>query len=218
MGEPMKLPTPAPLTTGPCPWMPDSWQTPAKDGACQLDARKIEDGDDSNQSTSCGASEVDSPTLTPRSSIASIASVALQLASSMEESAKALSMSKFSFFQRASLILPAISECAQHLGITQSVESIEQLQRQVAEHPASLKPNKTNMTAVEYTRLRSNMATLQVQELMEMLKSEEAPTSVQLSIETLCYEMEYEFAKLQKQNQGSNKKQGSGRKQASRKR
>lgn len=217
----MKLPTPAPLTTGPCPWMPDCCQISAKDRACPLDARKTEDGDDSNQSTSCGASEVDSPTLTPRSStvsIASIASVALQLASSMEESANALSISKLSFFQRASLILPAISERAQHLGITQSVESIEQLQRQVAEHPAALKPNKTNMTAVEYTRLRSNMAFLQVQELMEMLKSEEAPTSIQLSIETLCYEMEYEFAKLQKQNQGSIKKQGSGRKQASRKR
>jgi len=231
----MKIPTPAPLTTGAVlfvgppgltgPWEADEWRIKAAHGALgnlgkQLLATMSKSvdknpkvGDCETDSTSYGTSEAEADCIDSGSEEANSQDASPE--DSVSVSADLLG--NLTFFQRASLILPAISGWAKPLGLTKSLRSIEQLKRQISEHPETRKQAKTALTMGMTTLLRNSIKDFQVQDLMKLLKPEEAPPSIQLSLETLCYEMEQERAKQQKQKGGSNAKPNAKPKQSSKK-
>jgi len=122
---------------------------------------------------------------------------------------------KLPLAERADLILPVISEKAQLMCLTQSLESIVNLQRLIIEHPVIQELAKnvpfSTVTSDEKRQLRHVLEGLQVQDLITLLKSQDAPLSVQLSIETLAVELKQEWAKSKESKQGSKAK---GRKAA----
>jgi len=230
----MKIPTPAPLTTGAVfkgppgltgPWEADEWRMKAAHGALGNLGKSLlatmsksvdkspKIGDSETDSTSCGNSETEVEGTDSGSEEAN----SQRAVSKDTSSFPADLLGNLTFFQRASLILPAVSGWAKPLGLTKSLRSIEQLKRQISEHPETRKQAKTALTMGMTTLLRNSIKDFQVQDLMKLLKTEEAPPSIQLSLETLCYEMEQERAKQQKQKGGSNAKPNAKPKQSSKK-
>jgi len=111
-----------------------------------------------------------------------------------------LTLSRLSLVERMSLILPMLSERAQRLGLARSVETVAQLQDLVSEHPSLQEPVRTatTITRGERKKLAVVMKGLRVQDLISRLKPEEAPPSIQLSIEILYTQMREEAIKDQR--------------------
>lgn len=188
-----------------CPW------TPADDFV----AGTLDDGYDSSHSTSCGASTSEKMCSSPsmQSEDASIDSGAEETDVTSRGWPLSMkcspSLDQFSFPERANIILPVIAEWGTLMGLTRSGDSIVQLQRLISEHPATQGRRKNashGFGSVEINNLRLALRDTPLQELIAMLKPEEAPPSVQISIETLACEMQLEWAKSKERKQRSNTK------------
>lgn len=100
-----------------------------------------------------------------------------------------------SWVERANLILPVIAG-----RVTSSLRSIAELQRLIAEHPATKELaerrfRKKSQLPVDVEQLRGSFKDLQIQELVEMMTCKEAPVSVQIQIDTLAFELQQELTK-----------------------
>lgn len=105
-----------------------------------------------------------------------------------------LRLRKLSLAERADLILPMLAEWAQLEHLTVSLDSIAKLQCLINEHPVVQdKASPPAVTNAEQKQLRHGLKGLQVQDLIGHLKSQEAPLSVQLAIETLAFELQQEW-------------------------
>jgi len=111
-----------------------------------------------------------------------------------------LLLSRLSLVERVNLIIPVLSERAQHLGLVRGVETIAHLQKLVSEHPSlqGLARTATTITRGEHKKLAKIMKGLRVQDLISRLRPEEAPPSIQLSIEILDSQMREEAIKGEK--------------------
>lgn len=105
-----------------------------------------------------------------------------------------LSLSRLSFAERMDLILPIISERIELLGLSQSLECIAQLRLLLSEHPVVGKA-AANMKVGEGKKLVRILKCLRVHDLISRLKPEDAPLSIQLSIEILGWQMREEVVK-----------------------
>lgn len=118
-----------------------------------------------------------------------------------------LCLQKLSLAERANIILPFISEWAKQSHLSASLASIVNLQQLISEHPAiqelSKKDPVATVTSDEKKQLRHGLEGLRVQDLMKLLKPQDAPLSVQLSIETLAFELQQEWTKSKDSKQGS---------------
>lgn len=212
MGEPMKLSMP-PYSHSPS----HSQHADARAGRIlsqrvnqlmqdSLAKAEPQDGYDSSDSTSCGLSTE------------SVKSSSRFSEDVLEEPDHLLALDRLSLTERAELILPVASEWAQLMGLKSSSDSIAQLRRLINEHPATQERSKKRVaervTGAELRELRLALKGLPLPELVSMLKPEEAPPSVQISMETLVCEMQFELQKIQKK-QASKMKHCRGRKQAS---
>jgi hypothetical protein len=111
-----------------------------------------------------------------------------------------LSLGRLSFTERASFILPIIASRAQQLGLTQSLEGINQLQSQTAEQQSTEEQAAaTALTSREGKKLRHILRGLRVQELFRRLKAKDAPSSVQLLIDAVSSQMHEEGSMISEQ-------------------
>jgi hypothetical protein len=118
-----------------------------------------------------------------------------------------LGLNDLSWAERANLILPVISGWGRILGLTKSVASIGELQRLISEHPATREIQSRKARMPEDTEtLKKTLQELQIQELLEKLGCQEAPPSVQISIDTLAFEIQQEITKVKRRGQGSKSK------------
>jgi len=184
------------------------------------DTQEIDDGYDSSHSTSCETSDCSESLTSSWDATSILESAELSpirpppgLGFDMESvptrtcKQKQLSLNDLSWAERANLILPVISGWGRILGLTKSVASIMELQRLIGEHPATREiQSRKARTPEEMEKLKKTLQELQIQELLEKLGSEEAPPSVQLSIDTLAFEIQQEIAKVKRRGQGSKSK------------
>merc|ERR1719440_1119667 len=96
------------------------------------------------------------------------------------------------------------------MGLTQSLESIINLQSLIAEHPVNQERAKkacpATVTSDERKQLRHGLEGLQASDLIRLLKPHEAPLSVQLSVETLAFELQQECEKSKERKKSSRTK------------
>lgn len=101
--------------------------------------------------------------------------------------------SKLSFAERVEVILPIITERAQLLNLTKSLESIDELKRFVDEHFAQTHgAAESKISSRENRKLKQMLKCLRMQELVKRLKSPETPPSMQLSIDVLACQLQDE--------------------------
>lgn len=183
----------------------------------QKSGKDSDDGYDSSRST-CEASE------DAGSSFSSLDEVPVSAKSSLEHSetlaadppsahgrgstgqfgnCHQLNLSALSWAERSNLVLPFISGWAQFLGLTQSQTSIMELQRLILEHPAALNCSRKMQKSGGAAHLRQSLEKLPIHELIQLMTSQEAPPSVQLSIDTLAFQMQEEMASLKRCKPGS---------------
>lgn len=196
---------------------PGLLQASVKSISLETCLKGVEDGCDSSLSTSYATS--DSPN-SPKSCLESLDDAATN--SSLEDfhldhdeplvhldKHSQLCLGKLSFAVRAGLILPIISDCAQHLRLTKSLDSIAQLMRLINEHPDLSKSGAAmNVTSGDMHHLMRGLKNIQMMDLVEVLKFQEAPISVRISIDTLACELEQELNPVSHRRQASKSKLG----------
>lgn len=218
------------LTMGPMYYWPSqtnsmgSWEQPAKvcppttikSVIARFESKDNEDGYDSSESTSC---ETHDSVETSSWDGTSFKSVSEQPDSLRGDSAtvrcgtlESLRQQKqpptLSWADRASVILPALAEWANILGLTHSLTSIAELHCLVVEHPATRELAESSRKVRKHWDLeclRESLKDCQMQQLIEMLTSQEAPPSVQISIDTLAVELQQELTKVNKPRKQASK-------------
>jgi hypothetical protein len=113
-------------------------------------------------------------------------------------------LNSLSWAERSNVVLPFISSWARFLGLTQSLNSLSELQRLVLEHPSAQTCSWETQKHAEH--LRRFLEKLDIQELTQLMALQEAPPSVQLSIDALAFQMQEEIQKLKARKQGTNMK------------
>jgi len=162
---------------------------------------------DSTVSTSCGATS--SEKSSPRSSIDALADVTCEEVD--DNRCTEACLAALSLAERANLILPIVSELAEAMGLTQSRSSITHLRRLISEHPSTEKskgrPRVVQVTNAKREELKQDLKCRQMHDLIALMRPEDAPPSVQISMETLEVEMQQEWASKQKK-QGAKGRRG----------
>lgn len=161
-----------------------------------------DDGYDSSQST-CEASVSDGSSFCSWEEASVRSSSSLDTSESVHE--HQVAVNKLSWHERSNLLLPFISGWAQLLGLTQSCTSLMELQRLILEHPTAQNCSK-RMQHRDIERLRQGLENLQMQELLELMPFQEAPLSVQLSIDTFSFQLQQEMSEVKRRKQGSKTK------------
>lgn len=176
----------------------------------QTPSRQASDGYDleSIASTSFEASRSSTKLSSPLSED-SLLDEGLEDAEPMAELSRPLDvcLGKLSVAERARLLLPAICLQAQQMSLPKTRDSVIQLQRLISEHPEAQKRPKAaaaqRVTASEIQELRNVLTRFCLQDLLLMLKPDDAPPSVQLAIDTLACEVQFELAKSRQKKGGS---------------
>lgn len=169
-------------------------------------SKESEDGYDSSQST-CEASECAASSFcswdeaSTKSSLEHSDSIAGDSAVAMGSAE--LSLNSLSWSERSNLVLPFIARWAQFLGLTQTSKSIDELQSLILEHPSAQTCTKKKHGTTEH--LRRSLEKLHAQELIQLMTSPDAPLSVQISIDTLAFQMQEELTNLKRPKQGTKK-------------